>query len=497
MADLPLRARIVVAFALVLGVAAAGLMALLPSQIHAVELQWAERRAIALGIAVSDSALTPLDFGDETAVGERLAGMARFPDARYAAVVDLDQHTLGAWGAPARTVRYQELSEPVAVQVGTDLEVRIPMQGKAGGRGILFAVFDQSSLERQHQANVRMIAWSLGGLWLLGLALSWVMGSVLVRPLHEVTRAARSFELGQDLELLPPPTADATYQRDEARVLAQAFYAMTDRIRRQVAELEQQRARAMAAEEEAVRASAAKTQFLANMSHELRTPLNAILGYCELVTDNVEAGDYDEVLPDLGRVRSAARHLLSLINDVLDLAKVEADRLELLIERYDLPAMLRDLASEVDPLVRQNGNTLALTVAPGVGAQVGDALRVRQCVLNLVSNAAKFTRDGRIAIDVSADERWLVISVSDTGSGIAPDTLQRLFQPFVQADASTTRRTGGTGLGLALTRRLCERMGGDVQVESRIGVGSVFTVRLPNRPAPADAAIRPGVAPAA
>ncbi|MEQ1568727.1 MAG: HAMP domain-containing sensor histidine kinase, partial [Myxococcota bacterium] len=378
---------------------------------------------------------------------------------------------------PPPTVDGGRPSEPRAIRSGVDLVVRVPLAGRAGARGVLVAAFDQRPIEDQHRANTRALVIGLGLLWGLGVAASWVTGTLLVRPLVEVSREAGAFGAAGKQTTRAPTTGE--YRWDEARVLGQAFAAMVQRIQAQVGELEQERERAASAEVDAVRASSAKSQFLANMSHELRTPLNVIIGYCELIDDDVASGDLATVAPDLARISSSARHLLSLINDLLDLSKIEAGRLELMDERYDLRLMLQQLASDVEPLVAKGQNRLALEISPGGWALIGDEMRVRQCVLNLVSNAAKFTVGGEIRVEARREPGWVEIAVRDTGVGIDAATLQRLFQPFVQADASTTRKVGGTGLGLSLVRRLCQRMGGDVEVTSAPGVGSVFTLRLP------------------
>ncbi len=232
-------------------------------------------------------------------------------------------------------------------------------------------------------------------------------------------------------------------------------------------------------------ASVAKSQFLANMSHELRTPMNAILGYSEMLTEEAEADGLDSFTPDLLKINKAGKHLLSLINDVLDISKIEAGKMELYLESFDVFEMVNELASTVQPLIDANGDTLVVECRPTAGVMRADLTKVRQSLLNLLSNAAKFTSNGAVTLHVereagisSAGDR-IVFKVQDSGIGMTPEQLAGVFEAFTQADASTTRKFGGTGLGLAITRRFCQMMGGDVTVTSEPGQGSAFTINLP------------------
>jgi len=238
------------------------------------------------------------------------------------------------------------------------------------------------------------------------------------------------------------------------------------------------------ARRDAEAANKAKSQFLAHMSHELRTPLNAIIGYSEMVEEEVGDLGHAELAPDLQKIRSAGRHLLALINDILDLSKIEAGKLELVVESFDVEDVVREVATTVAPLARKNANRLDLRCAEGLGEMRSDLVKVRQTLLNLLSNACKFTEHGTITLAAERERNggagdWLVFRVRDSGIGMTPEQMGRLFEAFAQADASTARKYGGTGLGLAITRRFCQMMGGDVQVASDPGQGSTFTVRLP------------------
>lgn len=235
------------------------------------------------------------------------------------------------------------------------------------------------------------------------------------------------------------------------------------------------------AKEAAEVANEAKSTFLASMSHEFRTPLNAIIGYAEMLEEEAADGGQEDLLPDLGKIRSAGRHLLGVINDVLDLSKIEAGRTDLYLETFSVDTLLDDVAATVRPLAEGKGNRLEIREGDGLGEMYSDLTKVRQTLLNLSGNASKFTEGGTVTITAGRDGDDVVFEVSDTGIGIAPEHMDRLFQPFSQAESSTARRFGGTGLGLVISRRFCEMLGGGVTVQSEPGVGSTFTVRLPAR----------------
>jgi signal transduction histidine kinase/CheY-like chemotaxis protein len=230
-------------------------------------------------------------------------------------------------------------------------------------------------------------------------------------------------------------------------------------------------------------ANRAKSAFLANMSHELRTPLNAIIGYSEIIEEEIaDTGQFRNV-QDVKKIQSAGKHLLALINDVLDLSKIEAGKMGLHLESFDVAQMIEEMVSTFQPAVSKNSNQLELDLSENLGMMTADITKVRQILFNLVSNACKFTDHGTISLHatptVIGGRQWIQFRVTDTGIGITRDQLQNLFQEFAQADVSIARKYGGTGLGLAISHRFAQLMQGDISVESEPGMGSVFTVRLP------------------
>jgi len=282
---------------------------------------------------------------------------------------------------------------------------------------------------------------------------------------------------------------EAAEEIDEAAINVAEMYERLDRLIMEMdardVVLAETMASLKAARQAADDANVSKSQFLANMSHELRTPLNAIIGYSEILREEAEADERDSDIADIERVLSSARQLLHLINDILDLSKIEAGRMDVSASEFDVLAAIQDAVATVRPTVEKNGNRLTIDIAPGIGAACTDGFKLNQCLLNLLSNAAKFTKAGDITVSARRDAQttgdWIEIAVSDSGIGMSEDQVARLFNAFVQADASTARRFGGTGLGLAITRRTMHLLGGDVSVASAPGQGSTFTVRFPAR----------------
>jgi signal transduction histidine kinase/DNA-binding response OmpR family regulator/PAS domain-containing protein len=250
-----------------------------------------------------------------------------------------------------------------------------------------------------------------------------------------------------------------------------------------ITELKQREEELAKAHEQAIDASRAKSDFLANMSHELRTPLNATIGYAELMLEEAEDLGHDMYVPDLKKIQSAGKHLLSLINDILDLSKIEAGKIDLYFETFNVRQMIDEVAGTVVPLTEKNNNTLVVTCADDLGEMHSDMTRIRQILFNLLSNASKFTEGGKITIEATRNTANgrddILFTVTDEGIGMSPEQVDKVFDAFTQADSSTTRNYGGTGLGLAITKTFCEMLHGEISCTSESGKGSAFAVRLP------------------
>lgn len=284
-----------------------------------------------------------------------------------------------------------------------------------------------------------------------------------------------------EVELLQAVASQLSIALFQAKLLENSQQQLTI-VNAQAERLSQTMEQLQKAKEQADSANQAKSAFLANMSHELRTPMNAIIGYSEMLIEEARDLEQEDFIPDLEKIHSAGKHLLGLINDILDLSKIEAGKMDLYLERFDIDRTLQEVVATIQPLLLKNNNKLQIDIQPEVGWMVADLTKVRQNLFNLLSNACKFTQNGTVylrAARISKGKDWIIFEVRDTGIGMTPEQVGRLFQAFSQGDASTTRKYGGTGLGLAITRKFCQMMGGDIRVQSEYGKGTAFQMMLP------------------
>ena len=265
-------------------------------------------------------------------------------------------------------------------------------------------------------------------------------------------------------------------------MMAAYYSSVVDSQSELIKEIDRHQATLMAltiAKNDAERANGAKSDFLAKMSHELRTPLNAVLGYSEILLEDAELDGRGEQIADLQKISAAGKHLLAMVNDILDISKIEAGKMALHIETVDLDRLIDEVESTARPLAAKNTNNFVVQRGANLGMMRADATKIRQTVFNLLSNATKFTQNGTITLAIGRDEQWLEIAVIDTGIGISREQQQALFSNFTQASSKITAVYGGTGLGLSLSQNLCRLMGGEIAVKSELGKGSRFTIRLP------------------
>ena len=427
---------------------------------------------VAGGIAINSTA--PLEFESLDSAREFLDALRANPNIEMAVIHDrkgasVEYRREGLEGVPV---------PPISRKEGAyfeDDKLRIHRFVRREGKilGTVFIQSDMEELKQRLQNYAKVVAVVALASLLAALLLASQLQELISRPIRHLAAVEMRVSREKDFTLRAVKDTE-----DELGVLIDGFNEMLVQIQQRDEEL-------MLAKEGAEQANRTKSAFLANMSHELRTPLNAIIGYSEMLQEEALDSGQDESIPDLKKIHAAGKHLLALINDILDLSKIEAGKMELYLETFDIKALVDDVKSTIHPLIEKNANVLEVRCPPDIGAMHADVTRVRQVLFNLLSNASKFTERGKVAIDVVRDEDpagdWVTFRVSDTGIGMTPEQLGRLFQAFTQADASTSRKYGGTGLGLVICRRFCQMMGGDVSVASDPGKGSVFVVSLPAR----------------
>jgi signal transduction histidine kinase len=349
--------------------------------------------------------------------------------------------------------------------------------------GNIYILMELSSLEILFTKVVLIMAAIAAFALICAYFVTAHLQALVSKPILDLAQIVRSIAKHKNYSIRAPKTS-----QDEVGDLIDGFNEMIEQIRVRDDALRQHSIEVSTINEQlstaivkAEQANKAKSEFLAKMSHEFRTPLNAIIGYSELIKEEMESET--ENIEDLDRIHTAAQHLLSLVNDILDISKIEAGKMELHIETFDIRKMIEDVLNTVRNQVEKNRNHLILECPDTPGAMTSDPVKFKQILLNLLGNSAKFTHSGKVMLEVSRNggrgADWIQVRVKDTGIGISPEDQKKLFQIFSQADGSTTRKYGGTGLGLAITKRFATMLGGDILVESSLGKGSIFELRLP------------------
>jgi signal transduction histidine kinase/DNA-binding response OmpR family regulator len=453
---------------------------------------------------LGENCTSQLEFEDAKAATQTLAALQAKPHILAAGLYTKDGRLFARYPAEGKTAGLLPAAPPPSghrFHKGHAFLCQPIIHGEENV-GSIYLDYDLIEVWRRAGQNCAVVAAMLAISALIAFFVSSRLQRFISKPILDLAQVANVISAQRDYSVR------ATKQtEDEIGFLIDCFNGMLAQMEKHEKTLRDVNGQLAKSEQRALAATEAKSQFLANMSHELRTPLNAIIGYSEMLQEELEDEGQTKFIPDLDKIHAAAKHQLSLINDILDLSKIEAGKTTLFLETFDVTGTVQDLAHTLQPMVAKNGNHLEIACPADLGTMRADQTKVRQILFNLLSNANKFTERGVIRLEVkrvishqssvvsesntaltSHRHSLITFTVSDTGIGMTPEQLGRLFQAFTQADASTSRKYGGTGLGLVISKKFCQLMGGDLMTVSEAGKGSTFTVTLPalvQEPAPA------------
>jgi signal transduction histidine kinase len=499
MSHMPIKGKVIA-----MNMVAAGVALLLAGLAFGVYEFYAYRQSVTremttLAQILSETSGPALAFDDRKAADETLGGLRHESRIVAGCLFDRAGVSFARYLAPGGICPLLTSVPDGASFQDSYLYLRQPIVLAGETLGTVVLKNDLTEMYRRLERYAGIVLVVLLASSLAALAISSVLQKLISEPLLALAQVASSVSAQEDYSLRAVKRGDdeigllvdrfnemLTQIQDRDRALQQAQDELEDRVEQRTHELQaevQERRRIednlRAAKQAAEQSNRAKSAFLANMSHELRTPLNAIIGYSEMLEEDAQAAGDGAAAKDLQRIRSSGKHLLALIQDILDLSKIEAGKMTLHIEQVPLSALVREARETAEPLARKNRNRLEIHYEERGETMLADPVKFRQSLFNLLSNACKFTENGVITLEVERQQQEVLWHVRDTGIGIDAEQQHRLFQSFSQVDSSATRKYGGTGLGLAISQRLCQLMGGEITLASAPGAGSTFTIRMP------------------